>query len=197
MDRTDANGKPDISWNWRNGSPAILCDDRVIHNCSARRRRSISIYPIPPGFKLSVVIPLLTKNAGCRTRPRIQIVEIPKELILVNDFSTDGAGDSQQLERSTTTFVFHQPRNMGSASREGSPLHSDLSSSGTPTGNTIGRIRAHSADLDGRPMSSSVRALSAKAIACCTTGTGRQPVLTLLELVYEPEPHRHGDVQGL
>jgi glycosyltransferase involved in cell wall biosynthesis len=86
--------------------------------------RSIGVYPIPPGFKLSVVIPVYNEERWlAELVRRVQAVEIPKELILINDFSTDGtAAILKQLEaKYDNVRVFHQPRNMGkgAALREG------------------------------------------------------------------------------
>src|SRR5437764_823496 len=53
--------------------------------------RQIGIYPIPRDFKLSVVIPVYNEKQwiGELIR-RVRAVPINKEIIVVDDFSTDG-----------------------------------------------------------------------------------------------------------
>jgi len=86
--------------------------------------RSVGIFPIPPGFKLSVVIPVFNEERWlAELVRRVQAVPIPKELILINDFSTDGTpAILAQIEKQYDNVrVFHQPKNMGkgAALREG------------------------------------------------------------------------------
>jgi len=53
--------------------------------------RQIGIYPIPPEFKLSVVIPVYDEERWIRELiRRVQAVPINKEIILVDDCSKDG-----------------------------------------------------------------------------------------------------------
>src|SRR5207249_3691405 len=84
--------------------------------------RQIGIFPIPPGFKLSVVIPIFNEERWLRELiKRVQAVEIPKEIICVDDFSTDGTRAILRTLESDEVRVFYQPKNQGkgAALREG------------------------------------------------------------------------------
>jgi glycosyltransferase involved in cell wall biosynthesis len=85
--------------------------------------RKLGIYPIPEGFKLSVVIPVYNEEQWLRELVRrVQAVPIPKEIILVDDCSTDGTRDIlHSLEDQEGVHVFYQPYNQGkgAALREG------------------------------------------------------------------------------
>ena len=55
---------------------------------------SFGIYPIPADFKLSVVIPVYNEERWIReVVRRVQAVPIPKEIIIVDDCSTDSTRD--------------------------------------------------------------------------------------------------------
>jgi glycosyltransferase involved in cell wall biosynthesis len=85
--------------------------------------RQLGIYPIPENFKLSVVIPVYNEKQWIReVLRRVQAVAIPKEIILVDDCSTDGTRDIlRELEKQEGVRVVYQPKNQGkgAALREG------------------------------------------------------------------------------
>lgn len=86
--------------------------------------RQIGIYPFPPGWKLSVVIPVYNEERWIEGLiERVQAVPVPKEIICINDSSTDGS--AAILDRLAAAHenlrVYHQPVNQGkgAALREG------------------------------------------------------------------------------
>jgi glycosyltransferase involved in cell wall biosynthesis len=84
--------------------------------------RQIGIYPIPTGFKLSVVIPVYNEERWIReVVRRVQAVDIPKEIIIVDDFSKDGTRAILKELEGEEVRVFYQPHNQGkgAALREG------------------------------------------------------------------------------
>jgi glycosyltransferase involved in cell wall biosynthesis len=86
--------------------------------------RQLGVLPLPEGFKLSVVIPVYNEERWLESLVRrVQDVPIPKEIILVNDCSTDSTpAVLEALEKEYENVrVFQQPKNMGkgAALREG------------------------------------------------------------------------------
>ena len=76
--------------------------------------RQLGLSPIPEGFKVSVVIPVYNERQWVRELVRrVQEVPVPKEIILVDDCSTDGTREIlTELEREGCKVVF-QSRNQG------------------------------------------------------------------------------------
>jgi glycosyltransferase involved in cell wall biosynthesis len=115
------------------GSPVVAQDDykRLLDHLAAdpERRievlrtllgegacRQLGIYPIPPGFKLSVVIPVFNEKQWIREIVRrVQDVPIPKEIILVDDFSTDGTRTilKDEMEKVPNIKVVYHEKNQG------------------------------------------------------------------------------------
>jgi glycosyltransferase involved in cell wall biosynthesis len=76
--------------------------------------RQLGIYPIPEGFKLSVVIPVYNEERWIReVVRRVQAVEITKEIVIVDDFSTDNTRAILHELESDEVRVFYQPYNQG------------------------------------------------------------------------------------
>jgi len=76
--------------------------------------RQLGIYPLPAGFKLSVVIPVFNERQWIRELVRrVQAVQIPKEIIIVDDCSTDGTRDILRELEEPGIRVVYQPHNQG------------------------------------------------------------------------------------
>jgi glycosyltransferase involved in cell wall biosynthesis len=76
--------------------------------------RQLGIYPIPPGFKLSVVIPVYNEERWIReVVRRVQAVPIPKELIIVEDCSKDRTREILKELEGGNVKVFYQTHNQG------------------------------------------------------------------------------------
>ena len=69
--------------------------------------RQLGLYPLPDGFKLSVVIPVYNERQWVRELVRrVHAVPIPKQVILVDDCSTDGTVDIlRELEQESGVTV--------------------------------------------------------------------------------------------
>src|SRR5580692_5886214 len=76
--------------------------------------RQLGIYPIPHGFKLSVVMPVYNEERWIReVIRRVQAVNIPKEIVIVDDCSKDRTRDILRELESDSVRIFFQPHNMG------------------------------------------------------------------------------------
>ncbi len=69
----------------------------------------------PPGFRLSIVVPVFNERATIRQiLARLWTLEIPKEIVVVDDGSTDGTREQlKQLEGLPHLRLFWQDRNRG------------------------------------------------------------------------------------
>jgi glycosyltransferase involved in cell wall biosynthesis len=98
---------------------------RVLHHLLGEGAcRQLGIYPIPADFKLSVVIPVYNEERWVReVVRRVQEVPIPKEIVIVEDCSTDNTRTIlKEIEAEANNVrVFYQPFNQGkgAALREG------------------------------------------------------------------------------
>jgi glycosyltransferase involved in cell wall biosynthesis len=85
--------------------------------------RQLGIFPLPSGFHLSVIIPVYNESQWIRELiRRVAAVPIPKEILIVDDASTDGTREIlRELERQVDVRVIYQPTNQGkgAALREG------------------------------------------------------------------------------
>jgi glycosyltransferase involved in cell wall biosynthesis len=76
--------------------------------------RQLGIYSIPDGFKLSVVIPVYNEERWIsEVVRRVQAIPIPKEIVIVEDCSTDNTRNILKQLESSEIRVFYQPNNQG------------------------------------------------------------------------------------
>lgn len=101
------------------GTPQTAVLERLLGPTAYRQ---LGVYPIPDGFRLSVVIPVYNERATvAELVRRVQEVAIPKEVLIVDDGSTDGTRDVLRGLEGSGVRVFYQPANRGkgAALREG------------------------------------------------------------------------------
>jgi glycosyltransferase involved in cell wall biosynthesis len=76
--------------------------------------RQLAVFPVPDDFKLSVVIPVYNERDWLReVIRRVESVPLPKEIILVDDCSTDGTRDILKELEGEGHKVVYQPKNQG------------------------------------------------------------------------------------
>ena len=91
-----------------------------LNNC-----RAIGLYKIPENFKLSVVIPVYNEKRWItEVLRRVRMVPIPKEIILVDDLSTDGTREMLPQFADENTKILYKQVNQGkgAALRDGFKL---------------------------------------------------------------------------
>ncbi len=72
---------------------------------------------LPPGMKVSVVIPVYNeKDTVLAIIAAVKAVNLPKEIIVVDDFSTDGTGDILRQVDDPEVSVFYHEVNKGKGS---------------------------------------------------------------------------------
>jgi glycosyltransferase involved in cell wall biosynthesis len=84
--------------------------------------RQLGLLPFPAEFKLSVVIPVFNERQWIEELiRRVRAVPVPKEIIVVDDCSTDGTRDILRTLEGEDLKVYFQPYNQGkgAALREG------------------------------------------------------------------------------
>ena len=97
-----------------------LADMIGLNNC-----RAIGLYKIPENFKLSVVIPVYNEKRWiAEVLRRVRMVPIPKEIILVDDLSTDGTREMLPQFADENTKILYKEVNQGkgAALRDGFKL---------------------------------------------------------------------------
>jgi len=97
-----------------------LADMIGLNNC-----RAIGLYKIPENFKLSVVIPVYNEKRWItEVLRRVRMVPIPKEIILVDDLSTDGTREMLPQFADENTKILYKKVNQGkgAALRDGFKL---------------------------------------------------------------------------
>jgi glycosyltransferase involved in cell wall biosynthesis len=80
-----------------------------------RLSREMGVYPLPAGLRISVVVPVYNEKATvAEIVRRIRAVPIPKEIILVDDGSTDGTRDVlATIDRQDDLVILLHQRNQG------------------------------------------------------------------------------------
>ncbi len=114
---SDISGVDGESELWSTGAPL---DDR--HMLASLSRVfgeaalvQLGVFRLPRDFKLSVVIPVFNERRTIHEiLTRVKAVPIPKEIIVVDDFSTDGTRDElRMLEDDPALRVFFHDHNQG------------------------------------------------------------------------------------
>jgi glycosyltransferase involved in cell wall biosynthesis len=111
----DGSSGEDTVWigtPWHEGLPAF---DHLVQLLGTTALRQLGIYEVPRSFRLSVVIPVFNERQTIEEiLRRVQAVPLRKEIIIVDDFSTDGTRDILRgLDPTQDLRIVYHPRNRG------------------------------------------------------------------------------------
>jgi glycosyltransferase involved in cell wall biosynthesis len=84
--------------------------------------RQLGIYPIPADFKMSIIIPVYNERQYIReVMRRVQATQIPMEIILIDDCSTDGTREilKEFTEQGHKVILQEKNQGKGAALRRG------------------------------------------------------------------------------
>ena len=168
----------------------------------------IGIYPLPEGLRISVVVPVYNERGTvAELIRRVRAVPIPKEIILVDDASTDGTRERAGPDRAAaTTSASSTTSGTAAKARPCGPVSprppATSSSSRTPTWNTTPAVSpADPADRRGHGRRGLRLAIPARRAAprALLLALGGQPRSDdAVEYLHRSEPDRHGDLlQGV
>ena len=95
--------------------PGPLTPEQVQQMLGKEVARQLGIFPIPDGFLLSVVIPVYNEERTLRECvSRVRAVPLPKEIIIVDDASTDGTRDVlAEMEGDDDVRILRHEQNAG------------------------------------------------------------------------------------
>ena len=100
---------------WRAAAYDPTAYDALVQLLGEGACRQLGIYPLPSDFLLSVVIPVYNERATVQELlRRVRSVPTPKEIILVDDCSTDGSREIlRALEGQADVTVLYHAENRG------------------------------------------------------------------------------------
>ena len=89
--------------------------DQLVRVLGEAAMQQLGVFPLPPGFVLSVVMPIYNERRTIREIvDRVRAVPIPKEIIIVDDCSRDGTREIlKEMEQDADLKICYHDRNQG------------------------------------------------------------------------------------